>query len=543
MKKLFLTVSIILILFLGFAAVSAEDNKTVVQDKTFDAIQTAIDNSTESSIIYLEGTYIGSGSTITIEKPVIIEGKDSAVLDAKSSSQIFNIRADGVTLKNLNIINGVVNNPSGINYGGAINAEGDNLKIIGCNFSKSTARYGGALYSQGENVSIINCRFSQNTAEYSGGAFELDGANNYVDNCIFKENVGYHAGGEVAWVGINGILKNSVFNSISDTSKASQFGGAVVWMASNGTVMRSVFNGYHAKKYGSSIYWGGDNGTVSYSIFNSTTPYWGNPDYAMDNYWGLNIDFFDEFTSSQLIYWNGNYTYAGRWVNIIENGGYVNFTSNDGTPLSDYLPEYKLNSEVTIANNTFRYPVKTKIVASNLITYSLYDGKTLKVALKDSVNNAVALKTIKIKLNDITYTRKTNSNGIVSLKISLKTPKTYTATVVFTGDKEYKAISKKVKITVKKQKPVLTQKTKSMKLKTKNKVIKFVLKNQFKKALSKKTVKLTINKKTYSAKTNSKGIISFKVKLTAKKNYSAAVKFAGSSYYDSISKKVSVKVR
>lgn len=543
MKKLFLTVSIVLILFLSFAAVSAEDNETAVQDKTFEAIQTSIDNSTQSATIYLEGTYLGSGSAITIEKPIVIEAKDGAVLDAKSASQIFNIRADGVTLKNLNIINGVVNNPSGINYGGAINAEGDNLKIIGCNFSKSSARYGGAIYSTGENVSIINCRFTQNTAEYSGGAFELDGASNYVDNCIFTDNVGYHVGGDVAWVGIDGVLKNSVFNSISDASKASQFGGAVVWMASNGTVIGSVFNGYHAKKYGSAIYWRGDNGTVSYSIFNSSNPYWGNPDYAQDNYWGRNIDSSDEFKSGQLIFWNGNYTSAGRWVNIIEDGGYVNFTSKDRTPLGGYLPEYRLNSEVTIINNTFKYPVKTKIIASNLITYSLYDGKTLKVTLKDSDNNPVAFKTIKIKLNGVTYTRKTNSNGIVALKVSLKTPKTYTASVIFLGDKDYKAVSKNVKVTVKNQKPVLTQKTKSLKLKSKNKVVKFVLKDQFKNALSKKTVKLTINKKTYTAKTNSKGIVSFKVKLTAKKTYSGVVKFSGNSYYSSLSKKVSVKVK
>ena len=543
MKRILSVISIILILFLTFSAVQAADNETAVNEKTFEAIQTAIDNSSQSSIIYLEGTYLGSGNAITIEKPVTIEGKYSAVLDAKSGSQIFKIHADGVTLKNLNIINGVVDTPSGINYGGAINAEGNNLKIIDCNFSKSSARYGGAIYSLGENVSIINCRFSQNTAEYSGGAFELDGANNYVDNCIFTNNVGYHVGGDVAWVGINGVLKNSVFNSISDTSKASQFGGAVVWMASNGTLMKSVFNGYHAKKYGSAIYWRGDNGTVSYSIFNTTTPYWGNPDYATDNYWGLNINSSDEFTQNQLIFWNGNYTSADRWVNIIEQENYVNFTSNEQIPLGDYLPDYKLNSTVTIVNNTFRYPIETKIIASNLITYSLYEGKTLKITLKDSGNNAVASKTIKIKLNGVTYTRKTNSQGIVSLKVNLKTPKTYTASVVFEGDKGYKAISKNVKVTVKKQKPTLTQKTKVLKLKTKNKIIKVLLKDQFKKVMSKKTVKLTINKKTYTAKTNSKGIVSFKVTLKAKKTYKCTVKFGGNSYYNSISKKISVKVK
>jgi hypothetical protein len=115
--------------------------------------------------------------------------------------------------------------------------------------------------------------------------------------------------------------------------------------------------------------------------------------------------------------------------------------------------------------------------------------------------------------------------------------------VTFEGNKEYKAVSKNVKVTVKKQKPTLTQKTKVLKLKTKNKIIKVLLKDQFKKVMSKKTVKLIINKKTYTAKTNSKGIASFKVTLKDKKTYKFTVKFGGNRYYNSISKKISVKVK
>ena len=198
MKKILSILSIILILFLTFSAVQATDNETIVKDKTFEAIQTTIDNANENDTILLEGTYSGSGNPIVIDKPVTIKSAgDDVKLDANSKSQVFQIHADNVILNNLGIVNGVFKDTSGITYGGAINANGNNLNILNCNFTSSSARYGGAVYCSGNGVSIVNCQFSKNSAEYSGGAFELDGDYSYIDNCIFTDNVAYHVGGDV----------------------------------------------------------------------------------------------------------------------------------------------------------------------------------------------------------------------------------------------------------------------------------------------------------------------------------------------------------
>ena len=60
--------------------------------------------------------------------------------------------------------------------------------------------------------------------------------------------------------------------------------------------------------------------------------------------------------------------------------------------------------------------------------------------------------------------------------------------------------------------------------------VKFTLKVG-KTALKKKVVTIKINKKTYKAKTNAKGIVTFKVKLPKKaKKYSYTVKFAGDKF-------------
>ena len=60
-----------------------------------------------------------------------------------------------------------------------------------------------------------------------------------------------------------------------------------------------------------------------------------------------------------------------------------------------------------------------------------------------------------------------------------------------------------------------------------------------------KKVKLTlkVGKKTYTAKTNAKGVATFKVKLTKKGKNTATVKFAGNKYFKAISKKVKITVK
>ena len=183
----------------------------------------------------------------------------------------------------------------------------------------------------------------------------------------------------------------------------------------------------------------------------------------------------------------------------------------------------------------------TELAAPNLsATYNV--AKNLVVTLKSN-GKALANKKVTVKVGSISKTLTTNKNGQVSIAVSGLVPKTYTASIKFAGDSDYKASSATAKVVVAKASPKISAAKKTFKVKAKTKKVTATLKNNKGKVL--KSIKLTlkIGKKTYTAKTNSKGISTFKVKLTKKGTYTGTVKFAGNKYFKALSKKVKIVVK
>ena len=186
--------------------------------------------------------------------------------------------------------------------------------------------------------------------------------------------------------------------------------------------------------------------------------------------------------------------------------------------------------------------IATKITAPKVsTTYNV--AKKLVVTLKDANGKILANKKVTIKVGTISKTLKTNTYGKVAVAIGKLVPKTYTASIKFAGDSNYKASSFSVKVVVNKAKPKITAKKKTFKAAAKTKKVTATLKNNKGKVLKKVKLTLKIGKKIYSAKTNSKGVATFKVKLTKKGKYTGKVKFAGSKYYKSVTKKVYITVK
>ena len=116
--------------------------------------------------------------------------------------------------------------------------------------------------------------------------------------------------------------------------------------------------------------------------------------------------------------------------------------------------------------------------------------------------------------------------------------------IVHEGSGQYLTNSTSAFVVIKKATPKISASKKTFKKKTKTKKYSITLKNSVGKAIKNAIVKLTVKGKTYTAKTDGNGKATFKItKLNKKGSFPAVVKYAGSSRYYSVSKKVTITVK
>ena len=173
--------------------------------------------------------------------------------------------------------------------------------------------------------------------------------------------------------------------------------------------------------------------------------------------------------------------------------------------------------------------VVARIAENKSVVMYFGAGSSYTVRVFDDNGNVAEGVTVKFKINGKKYSRISNSDGYASFKIgNTFAPKTYTITATYKG---YKVLNK-VKV-----KPTLILKDKTVK---RSKTFKYSVKllNNKGKILKGKYVKVKFRGKTYKAKTNSKGIVTYKIKVNSKVG-----KFTITAAYGSakISKKITVK--
>ena len=255
---------------------------------------------------------------------------------------------------------------------------------------------------------------------------------------------------------------------------------------------------------------------------------------------------------------NADKPIAGVEVGIFNNGkvfGYFDTDSNGQIVLDNLLGTYNFEFSYpgdpyaylpTSVNKTLTFN-KTKsnaVIQAPKVTAIYNVAKNLVITLKDANGNALFGKYVTVKVGSVSKRLKTDKNGKVSLNVATLVPKAYVASISFAGDDDYNKASSTVKVVVSKAVPKLSAKAKTFKKSVKVKKYKVTLKNNLNKVL--KNVKLTVkvNKRTYSAKTNSKGVATFKItKLTKRGTFKAKVSFKGSSLYKAVSKSVKIKVK
>jgi hypothetical protein len=185
--------------------------------------------------------------------------------------------------------------------------------------------------------------------------------------------------------------------------------------------------------------------------------------------------------------------------------------------------------------------VSTKLTTKDY-TFLKSDTKKIKATLTDDLGHFPTGKVIKIKINGKTYTKKTNSKGVVSLKLPSLNKGVYTVKYTFAGTTNYKASKVSDLVTV------LTTKDAELKVKSTTTFgygAGTPLKVQATAggvALAKRAMTFNIGGKTYTKTTDKNGIASLPIKL-AVGNYTANYSIKKESKVNAKSESTPIKVK
>ena len=212
-----------------------------------------------------------------------------------------------------------------------------------------------------------------------------------------------------------------------------------------------------------------------------------------------------------------------KYTQSTDSNGVLNFK----IPLSVASYTISLTNPDTGEVKSQNINVVARITGNKDITMYYGAGTCYKVRVYDDNGNIAKGVKVTFTINGNTYTRTSDSNGYASFKITLN-PKTYTITAKYHGYK----VSNKVVV-----KPTLVLSAKTVKKST---TFTYTVKllNTKGSILKNKQVTVKFKGKTYTAKTNTKGIATYKIKLNAKTG-----KFTLTASYGSakISKAITVK--
>lgn len=233
---------------------------------------------------------------------------------------------------------------------------------------------------------------------------------------------------------------------------------------------------------------------------------------------------------------SGNYSFEISYPGD-EYEGYTPASVNKTFSFAETNDNGTNNSEIAPAK------IATKLTAPK-VTAVYNVAKKLVITLKDASGKVLANKKVTVKVGSITKTLATNKNGQVSLNVATLVPNTYTATIIFKEDANYKGSSLSSKVTVSKGAAKLAAKAKTFKVKAKTKKLSVTLKDSKNRALKGKKLTIKVNGKTYTAKTNKNGVATFKItKLSKKGTYKSKIVFKGDKWYKSVSKVVKIKAK
>ena len=260
-SKLILAILVLFVL-VGLTAVNAaDDNQTdnLALENTegvgnFTDLNDEISKIPTGGNLTLEKDYTYSSSDhdynrgILISQDNIVIDGDGHTIDGAGQTRIFNITANNVTLKNINFVNGYLNENGGAIY--SIHG----LNILDSRFENNSASaLGGAIYIENAFSNCkINSTFINNTANSGGAIYFKDAITKSTINGYFENNTGERFAGAIY---VNGQSKDNNFSAQFYYNRAKQVSGGAMFFHNlvENNLCESIFR-YNQAGYGAGIF-------------------------------------------------------------------------------------------------------------------------------------------------------------------------------------------------------------------------------------------------------------------------------------------------
>ena len=510
-------------------------NVTIIKNKTFSAIQSAIDNANEGDIIVLEGTYSNDliNTSIMINKTLIIFGVNIATLDFtnenNSTAFILNKTVGDLTLNNIFFKN--------VRYG--ISSYG-NITIKNGVFSNNGISYTGcclvdidlgsphynSVSEDSYHCSVVDCSFLNNFVNESLVNIRNIGTNSssYIVNCSFVNNSAMTG----AVLGIGGVYGFSSVVGCSFVNNSVNGDGGAIYLHGvcnlSSSVIGCSFVNNSATGSGGAVFLSG-----GYNLF-----------------YPLPCNHIFEGCS----FVNNSASYGGAIYMKVDSSKYEGFIANcsfvNNSAITQGGAIYANASDIincTFENNspTTGFKYKSYLTVNNLLII-LGEESNLTAYLRDA-NGPVFNKTVTFNVNGNNYSETTNSVGIINFNIGNKITEigTYTIGVHFKGDEIYEYVSTYATVVVK-YKPILIVDDLSIKI-GEDGILAANLSFDGH-PLSDEYIVFKVNGDEYESITDSNGLATFNItEILGLGKHTVNVLFEEENDYVSVSKNVTVYVR
>lgn len=545
-----------------------EENTLNDDHKTFTDLNSLI-NDNENLEINLTSNYAFNKDTdynlydgITISRNLVINGNNH-VIDGKKIAKIFKVTNAEVFFINLTFLNGNSNTNGGAISGLCLV---DNCRFIGNHAGDN----GGAL---SDGVTVYSSTFEDNSANGKGGAI-YDG---YAYDCVFERNKAvlyFNSHGGAIY---SGYAENCRF-----VNNTASWGGAMygdMYMGNLDAAVKCTFIGNSATYNGGALY---DFGAINSTFIKNSA---GENGGAMYGFAALNCTFYDntakrgnntydtEFLDANITVSNfTSYYGSGESLKVTlinDEGSVVNdgiITANvykDGKIVGTYdfitgkgwivdldagtyqavlgIEHQSYNLEpVNITLNINKLPT---MISAAPITTTYNMNKDLIITLKDAKGKPISGAQLSVNFNGVKRLT-TDKNGQIKVSTKGLVAKNYNVQITFEGNNNLIKSSVASKVIIKKANAKLTAKAKTFKAKVKSKKYSVTLKDNMGKAMKNVKLTLKIKGKTFKATTNAKGKATFNIKKFNKKGkHTIQIVFKGNNCFNSLNKKVKIKIK